>query len=283
MQAPTNTLSLGRLGRLLGTRRGTLALAALCSLLAAVVLMVFISRFRDSVSAQSAPTPVMVASALIQKGTSGDVIAEKQQFESVTRAAEDVKQGALADPAALDGKVAVKDIYPGQQITAGTFTAATGTVLPKLSGGERALAVPVDAAHGLVGQVQTGDHVDVLASYTTGDSGTGQGQGLVKTLLQDKLVLRAGAQPIEGGTEGKEAEKSIILRVGDREAISLAHAADNGKIWVLLRPAGDAKESKPGTATMSSVIAGAKGKQPKFKATIREKGGTVTVTGEQTP
>lgn len=281
MQTPTNTLSLGRLSRLLATRRGTLALAGLCSLIAAIVLMAFIARYRDSVSAQAAPTPVMVSSALIQKGTSGDIIAEKQQFETVTRAAEDVKQGALADPAALTGKVATKDIYPGQQITAGTFAAATGTVLPKLSGDDRAVAVPIDAAHGLVGQVQTGDHVDVLASYTNANSGTGQGQGLVKTLLQDKLVLRAGAQPIEGSNEGKAAEKSIILRVGDREAISLAHAADNGKVWVLLRPAGDAKESKPGTATLDSVIA--TGKPAKFKATVRQRGDTVTVTGGPTP
>ena len=190
-----------------------------CALLAAAVLMVFLSRYRESVDSAAAPTPVLVATSLIQKGTSGDVIAEKRQFETVTRAAEDVKEGGIADPAVLAGKVATADIYPGQQITASSFVASTGTVLPKLADDQRAIAVPIDEAHGLVGQVQTGDHVDVLASYTTTNSSTGQGQGVVKTMLQDKLVLRAGAKPIEGSDEGNAADKSIILRVSDREAV----------------------------------------------------------------
>ena len=160
--------------------------------------------------------------------------------------------------------------------------ASTGTVLPKLADSERAIAVPIDEAHGLVGQVQTGDHVDVLASYTTSSSATGQGQGVVKTLLQDKLVLRAVAQPTEGGDEGKAADKSIILRVSDREAVSLAHAADNGKVWVLLRPAAGAKESAPQTASLDSVLRGGK-KPPGFKATIKQTDeNTVTITGGPT-
>src|SRR3954452_3367855 len=243
-----------RVRRMLATRRGTLAVAGLCALIGAAMLMIFLSRYRESVKSAAAPTPVLVATALIQKGTSGDVLAEKHQFETITRPANDVKQGGISDPALLAGKVATADIYPGQQLTASSFVAATGTVLPKLTESDRAIAVPVDEAHGLVGQVQSGDHVDVLASYTTSNSATGQGQGVVKTLLRDKLVLRPAAQPIDGGDEGKAANKSIILRVSDREAVSLAHAADNGKVWVLLRPAAGAKQSPPATASIDSVL-----------------------------
>jgi len=262
-----------RLQRTLATRRGTLALAGVCAVIAAAVLMVYLSRYRDSVKGAAASTPVLVATSLIQKGSSGDILAEKHSFETVTRAADDVKQGGIADPALLAGKVATADIYPGQQLTASSFVKTTGTVLPKLADSERAIAVPVDEAHGLVGQVQSGDHVDVLASYTTSSSATGQGQGVVKTLLQDKLVLRAGAQPTDGGNEGKAADKSIILRVTDREAVTLAHAADNGKVWVLLRPAAGAKESAPQTASIDSVLRGGR-HAPGVKTTIK---------GAQTP
>lgn len=281
MSAPTTTLSPGRFRKLLTTRRGTLALAGACAGIAALMLMLFLSRYRESVSGAAAPTPVIVATSLIEKGTSGDVLAEKGQFETVTRAAEHVKEGAVADPATLAGKVAAADIYPGQQITADAFKASTGTVLPKLSGKERAISVPVDAAHGLVGQVQTGDHVDVLASYTTSNSATGQGQGVVKTLLQDKLVLRAGGQPMETSAE-KATDKSVIIRVTDSEAVAVAHAADNGKVWVLLRPAGDAEQSDPRTVTLNSLLTGRK-REPGFRATIRREGNTVTVTGRPTP
>jgi Flp pilus assembly protein CpaB len=278
----STTLSPGRLRKLLTTRRGTLTLAFVCAGVSALALMLFLARYRDSVTEAAAPTPVIVATALIQKGTSGDTVAEKRQFETVTRAAEDVKQGALADPGLLAGKVASADIYPGQQITANSFKASTGTVLPKLDRDERAIAIPVDPAHGLIGQVQTGDHVDVLASYTSTNSATGQGQGIVKTLLQDTLVLRAGGQPLEGSSEGKAVGKSIILRVTDREAVTLAHAADNGKIWVLLRPAGNAQQSKPRSVTLNSIISGSDDPQ-RFKATIKKEGNTVTVTGGPTP
>src|SRR3954467_12421778 len=245
-----------RVRRMLATRRGALAVAGVCALIGAAMLTIFLSRYRESVKSAAAPTSVLVATSLIQKGTSFDVLAEKHQFETVTRPADDVKQGGIADPALLAGKVTTADIYPGQQLTASSFVAATGTVLPKLADSERAIAVPVDEAHGLAGQVRTGDHVDVLASYAPGSAATGQGQGVVKTLLQDKLVLRAGAQPTDGGDEGKAADKSIILRVSDREAVSLAHAADNGKVWVLLRPAAGAKQSPPATASIDSVLRG---------------------------
>ena len=272
-----------RLRQMLATRRGTLALAGVCALIAAGALVLFLSRYRESVKGAAAPTPVLVATSLIQKGTSGDVLAEKHQFETVTRAADDVKQGGIADPALVAGKVTTADIYPGQQLTASSFVAATGTVLPKLADSDRAIAVPIDEAHGLVGQVRSGDHVDVLASYTTSSAATGQGSGVVKTLLQDKLVLRAVAQPIEGSEEGKAAEKSIILRVSDREAVSLAHAADNGKVWVLLRPAAGAKESAPQTASQDSVLRGGQ-KAPRFETTIQKKDeNTVTITGESKP
>ena len=281
MTTTTTKSPAARLRRTLSTRRGTLAVAGVCALIAAAVLMVFLSRYRESVDSAAAPTPVLVATSLIQKGTSGDVLAEKGQFETVTRAAEDVKDGGVADPELLAGKVAKTDIYPGQQLTASSFVASTGTVLPKLAEDQRAIAVPIDEAHGLVGQVQTGDHVDVLASYTTTNSATGQGQGVVKTMLQDKLVLRAGAQPIDGSDEGNAADKSIILRVGDREAVSLAHAADNGKVWVLLRPAAGAKQSRPQAATLDSILPGSGGPNG-FKTTIKKKGDTVTVTGGPT-
>ncbi len=281
MEAST-TLARNRFQKLLATRRGTLGIAAVCALLAAAVLVVFLSRYRESVAGEAAPTPVLVARTLIEKGTPSDSLAAKRQFEVVERKAEDVKQGAISDPALIAGKVAVADVYPGQQITASNFTAVTGSVLPKLSEDQRAIALPVDAAHGLVGQVQTGDHIDVLASYTATSSSTGQGQSVVKTLIQDALVLRAGAQPMEGAEE-KKADESIVVRATDKQTVQLAHVADNGKVWIVLRPGGNAKQSKPQSATYNSIVAGTGNDPAQFKAKISDnKGNVVTVEGGPT-
>ncbi len=273
------TLNRTKVQRLLGTRRGTLAVAGVCAILAAAVLVVFLSKYRESGAGAAAPTPVLVARALIEKGTSGDTLAEQRQFEVVNRPAADVKQGAVSDPAAIAGKIAVADVYPGQQITASSFKASTGTVLPKLAEDQRAIAVPVDAAHGLVGQVQTGDQVDVLASYTATNMATGQGASIVKTIVQGALVLRAGGAKMDGAAE-QATEESIVLRVTDRKAAEIAHVADNGKVWVTLRPGGKVKQADAPAASYSSVIGGTKGAGLGFKATIKQEGNTVTVEGE---
>ena len=49
---------------------------------------------------------MLVAKDLIPKGTSGTVIAEKQLFQAATLAKDDLKVGAISDPAYLNGRVA---------------------------------------------------------------------------------------------------------------------------------------------------------------------------------
>ena len=78
-----------------------------------------------------------------------------------------LEAGALTSAAALDGKVATRDIYPGQQITAADFAAGADPLRGQLKGNQRAIAVPLDSAHGIVGEVRTGDHVDVLAGFNS--------------------------------------------------------------------------------------------------------------------
>ena len=131
------------------------------------------------------------------------------------------------------GQVAAENIYPGQQITASDFTAAT-TLASQLSANQRAIPVPVDATHGLVGFVHTGEYVDVMASYPSGVGGQG---GSVTKLLSDVLVLNAPASATGGGIGGGNSSSDIVLRVGEQDAPGLAYAADNGKVWIVMRPA----------------------------------------------
>ena len=62
----------------IGSSKGwTLALGIGAALLAAILLVVYLNRYRSSVDAQNAATPVLVAKNLIPKGTSGTIIAEE--------------------------------------------------------------------------------------------------------------------------------------------------------------------------------------------------------------
>lgn len=239
--------------RWLNTRRGTIALGASAALLAAILLLVYLNRYRESLSASAQPNPVLVANRLIPKGSSTAVIAGKGHFETVMVAKDQLKEGAVSDPAALKDRVAVADIYPGQQITAADFSATTSDRIPtRIVGDQRAISVPLDSAHGMIGQVSAGDYVDVYAGLNL-QTATG-GTPSIKLLLSNVLVLSAPA-PVDRGP-GATGTPNLIFQVKTEDAPKLAYVADNGTLWVVLRPTNGAKPSAPSLVTAQSILLG---------------------------
>jgi Flp pilus assembly protein CpaB len=249
MEATPTSNKIGRSspGDILSTRGGAMVVATVAAILAGILLFVFVQRYRTNQNASSATTTVFVAHSLIPQGSSADVIASEQLLQRTTLRGSQVQAGVIADTSVLHGQVAAMNIYPGQQITAADFTAAW-TIASELTATQRAVSVPVDSAHGLIGFVHTGDHVDVLASYT---GGAGANRGSLSTLLQDVLVLSAPGAA--GGGVGSSGNSNIVLRVSDHDATGLAYAADNGKVWIVLRPPLGASQS---TSTGASSTSG---------------------------
>jgi Flp pilus assembly protein CpaB len=217
---------------ILSSRRGAIAVAATAAVLAGVLIFMFVQGYRSSVDSSASTTPVFVASGFIPKGTSTSLIASGQLMQRAAVKTNAVERGAITDPSVLHGEVTATDIYPGQQLTAADFTATGVTIGSQLTATTRAIAIPVDSAHGLTGFVQAGDHVDVLASF----SGAGNVHGAVNVVAQNVLVLSAPSGGT-GGTPGAgSGNGNIVLRVGTPIAQQLAFDADNGKVWIALRP-----------------------------------------------
>src|SRR4051812_32117472 len=151
----------GGLGRFAASRRGAITIAAAAAALAGIVLLAFISQYKNHVQGGTVERPALIADRLIPKGTSGAVAVSDGLFKPTTAAQDSLAPGALSSAAALAGKVATRDVYPGEQITAADFASDADPVRGRLSGTQRAIAVPLDAAHGLIGEVRAGDTVDV--------------------------------------------------------------------------------------------------------------------------
>ena len=226
------------------TRRGSFFMGGAAAVLAAIVLVAYLHSYRNSVNSSSAPATVLVARNLIQKGTPGDFIGTNRQFQVASVPKKELQGGALTDPAALSGRVAVADIYPGQQLTAASFAyAAPGSLQTKLAGTDRAITLTVDASHGMIGQIAAGDHIDVFIGFNV--QGAGGTQPVIKLLMADVLVLKA---PLAGGSG------LITLRAPEYRAAQLAYAADNGRLWLVLRPASGARTVNPGLINAQSLL-----------------------------
>jgi Flp pilus assembly protein CpaB len=224
-----------------GSRGATLALGIGAALLAAILLLVYLNRYRSSVDAENAATPVLVAKNLIPKGTSGTIIAKKELFQVASLPKDELKVGAISDPAFLNGRVAATDVFPGQQITTADLSVGTTEAIPTtLTGIERAVAIPVDGARGLVGYTAQGDHVDIYVTLVGG------GGNLLTLLAPDVEIMRAPA-PGAGGP--------YVLKANAQLAQKLAFASDNGTLWFLLRPVVGAKKTPATTITMATLLA----------------------------
>jgi Flp pilus assembly protein CpaB len=246
--------------KLTSTRAGTIALATLAAIVAGGAILVYLNRYRDSVSANAAPVTVLVAKQPIQKGTPGTAIAASGFFTTSTIRQGELRDGAFSDPASLRGEVAVRDIYPGQQLTAADFTAGSTSLASSLTKTQRLITIPLDSAHGLIGQVEAGDHVDVYAGFNViplGPGGVpiggGQARPMLRLVMQDVPVT--SVEKASTGV-GASATTNVTLRATNEQAEKLAFGSDNGKIWLVLRPAAGAKRAKPGLVTVETMLLG---------------------------
>lgn len=238
--------------KLLATRGGNALIALVSALLAAALLMVFLNRYRDSVRGADETATVLVAKSLIEKGSAGDVVAEYGLFQTTTVRERELKDGAISDPSSLRGKRAIADVYPGEQLVAGDFGEAAPSVVNKLRGFNRAIAVPLDESHGMIGNVKVGDRVDVLAGLGIQQAGGQNSRATLRYLTRNALVLKAPDKP-PAGVGGPNSTKPVVLRVQDDVAAQIAFAADVGKVWLVARAKAGAKNSNVKTVDLQSL------------------------------
>jgi Flp pilus assembly protein CpaB len=252
-QTLTGRLIGPRGNKLLATRRGNVIVAVAAAILAAILLLVYLNGYRTSLDSAASPTPVLVAKRLIAKGTPAAVLGSQSAYELTTLAREHTKTGAVADPDLLEGRIAVRDILPGQQLTVADFTATTTTaVATKITGAERAISVPADPQRGLIGHIAVGDYVDVYVSMES-ERGT-----IVSLLLANVKVLAAAGAP-SGGVAGGGGATYYVLKVPSGDAGRFAYASDEGTIWFVARPKANVVPTKKAVVTIQQVLTGQRG------------------------
>jgi Flp pilus assembly protein CpaB len=236
-------------GRMFTSRSGALLLGLGAAVVAALLLLVYVRSYRNSLRSSAAPVSVLVAKSLIPKGTDGSLIAQKALYQVARIPKAQLKDGALADPAAIRGRVTGADIYPGQQFTLADFAGQASTAMSaQITGSQRAIAVSLDGSHGLIGPLAAGDHVDAYVNLGGGQSGS-----VLKFLGSDILVL--GVPGVSGGP-GASGSSNVVLRVPANRAADFALASDSGKMWLTLRPQANATPTPRADSSIPALLAG---------------------------
>jgi Flp pilus assembly protein CpaB len=234
----SNTLTSKVSGRM-SSRAWAIALGVGAIVLAAILLVVYLDRYRARVGGENAPTPVLVAKQLIPKGTPGNIVASQSMYAPTTIPRKEVEVGAIADPSYLAGRAASADIFPGQQFTATDFAASdTLSVDSQITGDERAISVSLDNVRGSLSQIQIGDSVDVYTAIA----------GAVKLFRPNIKVL---AIPSVAGPSGGG---NLVLKIKTKDAAQWAYAQDNTQLWFVIRPVIGAKPTANTTANSSTVL-----------------------------
>jgi Flp pilus assembly protein CpaB len=227
------------LGKLSSSRSGAILLGVAAAVLAAILLAVYVTRYRDSVKSGAANVTVLQARNLIPKGTAGSQIAKTGQYQATTVAKDQLKTGAISDPAVLAGRVSIADIYPGQQLTIGDFTeGTTGALNTQLVGPQRGVTLTIDATRGSLANVVAGDRIDIYQQLS-GPKGT-----IVKLFRPNVLVLQA---PGAGGG-------NVVLQVTSKDAPDFLFAWANTSLAFVVRPATRATPTRPSVADFQSML-----------------------------
>jgi Flp pilus assembly protein CpaB len=234
----SNTLTSKVSGRM-SSRGWAIALGIGAVVLAAILLVVYLDRYRDRVGGENAPTPVLVAKQLIPAGTPGSIVATQSMYAATTLPAKEVEVGAVADPSYLSGRAAAADIFPGQQLTSTDFAASdTASVDSQITGAQRAVSISIDNVHGSLSQLQAGDSVDVYTSVA----------GTVRLFAPNVKVLTVPSIP------GPSGGSNLVLRIETADASRWVFAADNTQFTFVLRPVVGAKPTRPSQASSATVL-----------------------------
>ena len=225
----------------MSSRGWAIALGLGAIVLAAVLLVVYLDRYRARVGGANAPTPVLVANRVIQKGTPGALVASQAMYQATTLPRKEVVAGAIADPQYLAGRAAAAEIFPGQQLTDADFAAVSDSAVDsQIVGRQRGISIAIDNVHGSLSQVQAGDFVDIYVAV----------EGEVTLFRPNVKVLAIPS------TAGPSGEGNMVLRIETEDAADFAFAADNTQLWFVLRPVAGAKPTVPDTADLGTITRG---------------------------
>jgi pilus assembly protein CpaB len=184
----------------------------------------YTERVRALAPAFGRPQPVLVASHDLTRGTR----LAPDMLRRETEPSRYVPPGALAEPGSAEGRVLLAGLAEGEVVTSTRLAPArAGPIAALVPEGFRAVSVPVELP---AGSVHPGDHVDLLATFTSG-------RHHVETVASalDVLLVLNGGDPTGGVADtGDAGVQTLVVLATPDQAESLAYAKAFAAVSVLI-------------------------------------------------
>ena len=232
------------------TRQAALAIALVCGLLAAVGAWLWIGQQNKPVP--KAPETVEVPVPIQTIPAQTDLLPE--MFKKVTLPKAQVAANVVVNEPDLIGRINRTELLMDKPVTADQIAVRSNALglAYTINRGQRAMSIALDMVAAVCDFVQAGDRVDVVANFGR------EGKVVVRTLVQDVLVLAAGTATnprtpapavaaVPGAATPPPADQSppkrpdmpFTLAVTPEQAQIIIAADVAGKLRLLLRRMGD--------------------------------------------
>jgi Flp pilus assembly protein CpaB len=206
---------------------------------------------RSSSKSAAGTTQVLVATRVIPIHTTFTTPADVATwFVQASVSSTATPQGAFTSVAdfvkaqMVGGKVSnTETIYPKEVVLPSMFTGIgsrpTWDVTAQLAKGDVAVSIQSSTVDESAGAIQSGDYVDLIASYLPAGGGSGatetgqQGSGQTQYVLQDLKVLAVGTLLPSGASSPAGSSTMLTFAVNHETALIIQHLKDFGGSWLL--------------------------------------------------
>ena len=236
----SNTLTSKVSGRM-SSRGWAIALGIGAIVLAAILLVVYLDRYRARVGGENAPTPVLVAKQLHPGGNARATLVASEPDVRADDAPAQGGRGRGDLRSAVPGRACcLRGDLPGPAVH-GRPTSRRATRRPSTR------RSPARSARSR-SRSTTSTGASRRCRPATRSTSTRPSRGVVKLFRPNVKVLTIPAVP------GPSGGGNLILRIETKDAATFAYAADNTQLCFVLRPVVGAKPTKPSTANASTVL-----------------------------
>jgi Flp pilus assembly protein CpaB len=219
-----------------------IGIAVILAAFAGLLTIFYVTQYKRHVQHGESKVSVLVAARDIPAGTTGAEVVGQHYLSTETVPRRTVVPGAVSSSDQLNNLVVTQQIFSGEQVTTRAFGTPTELgIRAQIRGNERAFQLAGDENALLAGTLKEGDHVDVVADWSSGGNNS---SALSKIILRNVLVLQAPQTPTSSSHLGSSNDNfSVQLRVTDAQSQKLWWAEQEGKVSLEIRPPADSTDS----------------------------------------